>query len=212
MAKSKIRRDPSLRGSGLATAGLIIGYVLCAIWIVWFAMVGHALIKAFREGTTLPGNPPFQQDAGGKVRNSRPAALAPGNDTPLELPSNPVTGKLGARDFTYDTAELRGGSLTLRQGGGVAADAEIRIILFEDQKTLAGKTITVRPGVRGTLPHIHANWKENGLTQNIIRTSGYTMTLHFESIEGDKVQGNIDFKVPGKPAATLKGDFIARLR
>ena len=42
--------------------------------------------------------------------------------------------------------------------------------------------------------------------------SAETMTLHFDPFEGDKVRGNLDLKLPGKPGATVKGNFIARVK
>ena len=131
----------------------------------------------------------------------------------LELPANPAAGKIGTRDFTYDTATLEGGWLTLRQGADFFADAEIKVTLFEsDQKKLGGKTITVAPGARGMFPHVRASSQQNGQTQTTTLTSGYTMTLHFDPFEGDKVRGSIDLKLPGKPGATVKGNFIARVK
>ncbi len=216
MAKSRMRQDPSLRGSGLATAGLIIGYIFGVLWTIWFAIFGLALIAGFQK--TKPSSPassPFEESTGAKPRSSitRPSAGSPNREVRIESPADPVAGKIGPRDFTYDTATLEGGWLTLRQGADFFADAEIKVTLFEaDQKKLGGKTITVTPGARGMFPHVRANWQQNGQAQNVTLTSGYTMTLHFDAFEGDKVRGNIDLKLPGKPGATVKGNFIARVK
>jgi hypothetical protein len=143
----------------------------------------------------------------------RPSGAFPNAEPKLEMPANPASGKIGSRDFTYDTATLEGGWLTLRQGADFFADAEIKIALFEsDQQKLGGKTITVTPVGRGILPHVRANWQENGQPRNVTLTRGYTMALHFDPFEGDQARGSIDLKLPGKPGATVKGDFIARVK
>jgi Domain of unknown function (DUF4190) len=56
MAKAELRRNPNLKGSGMATAGLVIGYILMVInilglicWILFFAV-------AFKKG--LDQRPP----------------------------------------------------------------------------------------------------------------------------------------------------------
>jgi hypothetical protein len=40
LALSNIRKTPGLEGRGLAIAGLAIGYVSCAFWIIWILFCG----------------------------------------------------------------------------------------------------------------------------------------------------------------------------
>jgi Domain of unknown function (DUF4190) len=40
LALSKIRRNPAVEGRGLAVAGLVLGYSLLAVWVVFFAVGG----------------------------------------------------------------------------------------------------------------------------------------------------------------------------
>jgi hypothetical protein len=49
LALSNIRKTPSLGGRGLAIAGLVIGYVSCAFWIIWIALCGGI---GFLQGLT----------------------------------------------------------------------------------------------------------------------------------------------------------------
>jgi hypothetical protein len=50
MAKSRIRRNPSLKGSGLATAGLIIGYLILIIGVGTAAVHVWSFSKAVKHG------------------------------------------------------------------------------------------------------------------------------------------------------------------
>jgi hypothetical protein len=49
LALAKIQKEPQLQGKGLATAGLIIGYVAIAFWLVYVVFFGGA--AAVREIT-----------------------------------------------------------------------------------------------------------------------------------------------------------------
>jgi hypothetical protein len=49
MALSKLQREPQLQGKGLATAGLVIGYVAIAFWLIYVVFFGG--LAAFRELT-----------------------------------------------------------------------------------------------------------------------------------------------------------------
>jgi Domain of unknown function (DUF4190) len=50
MAKSRIRRDPSLKGSGLATAGLVIGYLILIIGVGTSAFYTWSFSNAVKHG------------------------------------------------------------------------------------------------------------------------------------------------------------------
>ena len=50
LARSRIRRDPSLKGSGLATAGLVIGYFLLAFQVAIIAYYLWIISSAVKQG------------------------------------------------------------------------------------------------------------------------------------------------------------------
>ncbi|EEF60830.1 DUF4190 domain-containing protein [Pedosphaera parvula] len=50
LAKAELRRNPKLKGSGLATAGLVIGYISLAFLILFCALLTPAFIKGFKRG------------------------------------------------------------------------------------------------------------------------------------------------------------------
>ena len=52
LAISKIRKAPNLGGTGLAVAGLIIGYVGIALWVIWLFLFGAGFLQAVIEGTS----------------------------------------------------------------------------------------------------------------------------------------------------------------
>jgi hypothetical protein len=53
IALSKIKKDPNLEGHGLAMAGVVIGYLAVAGWLVWiFVFGGLAVLQGITEGMT----------------------------------------------------------------------------------------------------------------------------------------------------------------
>ncbi|HSV62024.1 MAG TPA: DUF4190 domain-containing protein [Chthoniobacterales bacterium] len=53
VALSRIKANPELEGHGLAMAGLIIGYVAVASWLVWILLFGGlAVLQGITEGMT----------------------------------------------------------------------------------------------------------------------------------------------------------------
>ena len=49
LALSKLQKDRQLQGKGLATAGLIIGYVAIACWIIYLALFGTGFLHGLTE-------------------------------------------------------------------------------------------------------------------------------------------------------------------
>jgi hypothetical protein len=51
MARSKIQKNPALQGQGLATAGLVIGYVGVAFWLIYIVFFGGmAVLEGITQG------------------------------------------------------------------------------------------------------------------------------------------------------------------
>ena len=231
LARGGIKRDASLKGSGMALAGLILGYVFIALWVVWLILVllvpGMMLksldkeMQQFPPPSTQPGQPaPTKQDGNPAVRTgprvTTPRQVGGGmayQEPKLELPDKPVTGKVGASDFTYEHAILENGWLTLRQGADFMADAEIKVVLFGSNAQAEGKTYTVPSANRsGTTPHLHMAWQENGGRRSTAMVGGYTMTLKFEKFENGQVRGSIELETQKPPVVKLKGNFIAKVK
>ena len=52
LALSKLQKDPQLEGKGLATAGLVIGYVAIAFWLIYVVFFGGlAAIRDLTQGS-----------------------------------------------------------------------------------------------------------------------------------------------------------------
>lgn len=218
MARARFKKDPSLGGRGLATAGLIVGYSLLAISTI---VIG-AMIAAFLGGIRKGMEQAAQPGGGGRIRVERSTSVKPAaiDATPdgsgwtlklegVEIPSSPVTGRIHGSPFTAEQTRTQGGWITLRQGADFFPDLEFSVVLFENNlNQLAGRTFTV-PGGQGTTPHIWMKWKEAG--QNVPKqtsfTKDYAMRLEFGPMSNGKLPGKIYLCVPDEQKSYMRGTF-----
>lgn len=241
IARGQIRRDGSLKGAGLALAGLISGYVFTALalaWVVVVFVIGDGLQSALQKaqqkqmeleraaqreaarqrGQDVP-SPTSPSTAPPRPRAVAPTARRPGGsqyrEPKLEMPEKPVTGKVAGNDFTYEHAILENGWLTIRQGQNFFADAEVKIVLFlknGDDAEAEGKTYSAPASGGGTTPHLHLAWQENGERKIGSMAGDYTMKLTFGKFENDQVRGSLELETKKAPFITIKGDFIGRVK
>jgi len=217
----------------MALTGLITGYlftVLGVLSIGWLLMGGMTVLEQARQQAEQLRRDVEQKEREARRQITDIERAAPSNRTnrtrsprrssgpayrepKLPLPDNPVKGRIGASDFTYEHALLENGWFTLRQGEGFLADVEVKIVLWDRNAEAEGKTYTVTPAGSGRQPHLHFSWQENGQRMAGMAMNKYTMTLKFEKFEGGQVKGTIDLRVDQKPAgASLKGDFVAKVK
>lgn len=230
LARGQLRREPGLRGSGMATTGLVTGYLftlLGVLFIFWMVTAGATALREARQKVEQA-----QRDSERKLQEAkreieqleRPApanrptpARRPGGgiayrEPKLPLPDDPAKGRVGASEFAYEHALLENGWLTLRQGPDFLADVEVKVVLFESNAKAEGKTYTVGPTSRVSRPHLHMTWQEGGSRKSGAATDKYTMTLTFGKFEDGQVRGSIDVQKSGEPAVSVKGNFVARVK
>lgn len=134
LAKRAIRRNPSLQGSGLATAGVVLGYFFLLAFlatVVFFVYFTKQVIKAVEEA----GGPAafMEQQAGpnapshaagpntpppGQTPIAEPWKIDPENAT---IPAEPAQGILRGRPFVVKSARFEGTDLVL------VGDGELRL-------------------------------------------------------------------------------------
>jgi hypothetical protein len=218
LARRQMRRDPSLGGRGLATAGLVVGYSLLAVSVLVIGLTVSAFVKAVNEGMRQAAQPA----GGGRVRVERPTPrssvtrdTAPdGSGWTLQLdgvaiPAQPARGRMHGRPFAPETVTLENGRLRFRQGRDFFPDLELSVVLFEeDLNRLAGRTFAV-PGSRGTRPHVWLSWKEpgQGSLQQKSFVDGYALRLELGQLTDGKLPGKIYVCVPDEEKSFLRGTF-----
>jgi ribosomal protein S27E len=233
MAKSRIRRNPLLKGSGLATAGLIIGYLILMLEVgtaavrIWSfsAAVKHGFENARHDLAT--NNVIITQTQSTTVSNDnqqaepvvKPETVVTGNQqaepvtsewtsdiSKAFFPNHPVSGKLHGNDFAGKTASFRNGDLKIRSADGMSVD------IFRLGASIEGHSYEIQ-SVDGSSanPHVKMTWNEGGAIQTATFNKGYGMKLQFDQAVNRTVSGKIYLCFPDDLKSCVAGTFEVRL-
>lgn len=117
LARRAMRRDPNLRGRGLATAGLMVGYALLAIGLVLTAFVAALTVHTAQQlASTMPPRGVARPAAGnalGGAGGGIPAEAWKINEREARIPQQPAQGVVAGEIFTVKRARLVGDDLVL---------------------------------------------------------------------------------------------------
>jgi hypothetical protein len=232
LAKSRIRRDPSLKGAGLARAGLTIGYLIlmleagaATVWIWSFsAAVKHGienvqndlatnnLIVTQTQSTTVsnasqPVEPVKPEPVAAHNQQMEPATSGWTSDiSKVSFPGHPASGKLHGIDFTLKTASFRNGDLKISSTNGMQLD------VFRLGASIEGHSYEIQPDDAGSAnPHIRMTWNEGGAIQTATFNKGYGMKLQFDQAKNRTVSGKIYLCIPDDSKSVVAGTFEVRL-
>jgi DNA-directed RNA polymerase subunit RPC12/RpoP len=222
LAKSRLRRDPSLKGQGLATAGLVIGYLILALEVGTAAVklwtFSHAVKQGFENvRQTLATNnfiattTNFQAAA-----NASPPAQTTLNASPpvaaaavvwttildqMAFPAHPASGQLHGHDFTLKTATFRNVNLKLISENGLSLE------VLGLGKSPQGQNYEIAPGDNDINLRIRLTWKEGDTVQTVTFNQGYALKLDFGLAVGRKLSGKIYVCLPDDAKSYLAGTF-----
>lgn len=232
LAQSRIRRNPSLKGSGLASAGLIIGYLFLML------EVGTAGVKLWRFSAAMKqgyenarqelatNNIIVMQTQSATVSNDnkpvepvQPETVVTVNPptgptqfgwksdlSNISFPDRPVSGKLHGIDFIARTALFRNGDLKIRATNGLLLD------VYHLDTSIEGQSYEIQPGDRGSdNPHVKMTWNEGGAVQTATFNTGYGMKLQCDRATNHTMSGKIYLCFPDDIKSYAAGTFKVRL-
>ncbi len=149
------------------------------------------------------------------------AKLAPAEWTmdidSAQLPTGRANGMLSGTNFVVDTSRIdRAGYaqvLTLRQGEGTAANAEMFVYLsISPGEVVTNRTWTITKDMKGKgVPQIIKRWKTNpryALSQKSFNT-GYAMKLEIGAPTDGAIPGKITLSLPDTEKSYVAGEFHA---
>jgi hypothetical protein len=222
MAKSRIRRDPSLKGKGMATAGLIIGYgvIIFAVsaWAVIILFFGAALKDAVKQAQQqiATNHPPIVETQSAVASNDTQLAVAPPDNPPAaqnnfgwtldvksaEFPDSPVSGKLHGADFTGKKVSFRNGTLKI-----AAASGGESLTIHGLRPILENSSYEFQLAAGDEAPKIDIGWSEDGQAKSETITTGYAMKLKFDKAAKRKVHAQIYLCLPDDSKSYAAGTF-----
>jgi DNA-directed RNA polymerase subunit RPC12/RpoP len=218
LARGRIRRNPGLRGGGLALAGLIIGYLVLATSLCELAIGISHLRSQFRQsyqaalqGLSTNGiqfNPGVSVHAGGTfgTDNSSPATGSAGWTSDIldaQFPAGPVTGKLHGTDFTAGKVTFVNDTLTLSVPAGGSGSVTIANL----PAAIEGTGYELQPASGTNDPQIQIAWTDAGQPGSESHASGYYMKLKFDKAVKRKVSGQIYLCLPDDSHSYVAGTF-----
>jgi hypothetical protein len=224
-----MRRDSSLKGKGLATAGLTIGYLFlmleagtAAVYIWSFSSAMKQGIEKAKQELATNAIVVVQTQSTAPTNASQPvetAQLVTANSQPVEstvtgwtadinqmsFPTQPVSGRLHGSDFAVSTASIQGTSLRLYSESGMAVH-----ILGLDT-AVEGQSYDIQPADNGAKLRVRMSWSEAGADQTTTFGKGYAMKLQFGPAINRKIAGKIYLCLPDDSKSYVAGTFEVRV-
>jgi hypothetical protein len=233
LARSRIRRNPSLKGGGLAAAGLLIGYLLLLSelgyggYYLWRASVAMKQGVAQIQHNLATNNFVIVQNQSTTVSsNSTPAepqaspataasTNSPGNGVAadlsadlhdIQIPSHPVSGRLRDTDFVLKSATFRNGDLKLTTPNGLALD------IYRLGDSIEGQNYEVQTTDDSSVnPRVKITWSEDNAEMTATYGTDYAMKLQLGQASNRRVAGKIYLRLPDKAGSSVAGTFEVRL-
>ena len=229
MAKSRIRRNPALKGSGLATTGLAIGYLILVLEVATVGAYVWNFSRAVRQGIVdaqhdLATNhivitqtqPPATDDT--QASPTRPKAVTAGNPTEpgnsgwttdlsqMTFPNHPASGEIRGMNFKARNAVFHPAGLRIISAGKLFLDIHglgdtIEGKSFEVQTTDAGKSN----------PRVQITWSEGDASPTVVFPKGYAMKLQFDQAVNGTVAGKIYLCLPDDSKSWVAGAIKVKL-
>jgi type II secretory pathway pseudopilin PulG len=223
MAKSRLKRDPSLKGLGMAKWGLGLGYfflglnLLAVIGLVaFFALLGSSFNAAVKEAqraaqseraaqasaqnqtrrlpTARQGQPETTGSSEASAEGSAADPLWTLDLSNAKTPDRPAAGRIHGAEFTVESAKFENGILTLRQGGDFFADRQFMVFLFmKEGEKPAGKTFVSKES--GMNPHVHMHWKQDNNSHSVPKVEMFMDKYAIRLDFGQEANGKIPARI-----------------
>jgi hypothetical protein len=228
LAKSRLRRNATLKGGGLATAGLVIGYLIlmleagtAAVNIARFsAAMKQGFDSARQDMATNNVMVSQTQSTSGSNDNQKAESVMPGANTAnspqpewtsdistASFPDHVASGTLHGFDFVVKAALFRSGEIRLNSANGMSLE-----IIHGLGASIEGQNYEVQSTDDNSAnPHVKITWTEDGAVQSTTFSKGYGMKLQFDKAKNRKVSGKIYLCLPDDSKSCVAGTFEVRL-
>jgi Domain of unknown function (DUF4190) len=227
IAKAHMRRDPTLKGRGMATAGLIIGYatlifgvsLVAAMVLCWSSVVRYALQHGDDDMDTNQVVTTQSQTSSESATNTNESASASSNDNNMQasgpgwtmdvkdaqIPDGTVVGQIHGQDFQVRRVVFHAGNLRFLSANG-------EYVLVRGVGTdIANSAVEVDPNSSGDSQKIDFGWNDNGQNQKQSFSSGYALELKFDAAQKRKIRGHIYLSFPDDSKSYIAGSFTVTL-
>jgi hypothetical protein len=229
LAKSRIRRNPALKGNGLATAGLVIGYLIlllevasAGVWVMGFSAAvkqGYENVRqamatnnvVVTQNSTTVSNDNEGMETVQSATNSEPQIESTNSEwvadiSQVSFPDHPAIGKVHGMDFLVRATLFRNGDLRISSANGLSV-AIIRL-----GASIEGKSFEIQASADDNAdPRVKMTWTEDGVVQSTTFSKGYSLKLQFGPVKNRTVAAKIYLCFPDDSKSWVAGSFQVRL-
>jgi DNA-directed RNA polymerase subunit RPC12/RpoP len=220
LARAKIRRDPTLTGKGLATAGLIISYgtvivgglltvFVVACWSAWFKELSQpARFSIITNSITSSAAPQMDtnemdnQQAASPSRPNENSAVWTLDVKDATIPDDPASGQIHGSDFQLKRALFRNGNLKF-----ISADGQESLTIYNLGQSIANTSLEFQTASDSSAPKVEIAWKDGDENKTASFQDGYAMELKFDNLRGRRIPGHIYLCLPDDSKSYLAGKF-----
>jgi hypothetical protein len=204
-----------LTGNGVATAGLILGYMALIFLMAFTAFIfdrGATRFKAELESTqSLPTNPPdavLAQPQTPTAGNETQHAQSNGAGWTLDIkdatiPAGPVSGQVHGADFQLKRALFRNGNLRF-----ISEDGQEFLMIHGLGESVENKSFEFQMASGDDAPKVEIGWKDGEENQTATFPDGYAMELKFDGVKGRRLRGQIYLCLPDDSKSYIAGTFV----
>ena len=127
-------------------------------------------------------------------------------------PEHAARGRIHGKEFVADRAVLKGGVLTLRQGGDFFPDLALDVMAWIKQdESPEGKKVRVEADDERDIPWLRLAWREvkgKGLPETENYQKGYALVLELGKREQGRIPGKIYACFTDKEKSVVAGTFM----
>ena len=218
LARASIRRNPSLAGKGLATAGLIISYATVIVTVGLGALIfamGMANVREVTKELSVINQPANTQNAQIETQTQSSATEqvpSTGSGWTMDvknaqIPADPVTGEIHGSTFDCKRVVYNMRTRNLRF---LSADGTY-LLIHDVGTSIENSSFEFSSASGSGALRIEIGWKEGGQNETESFQGGYAMELKFDVAKKRKVPGQIYLCLPDDSKSYVAGTFAVVL-
>lgn len=176
------------------------------------AQMGHEKAKTYLKKMRSDAKTPTSSDKKSTISSSSAGWRQDLRNA--EIPSRSASGRIHGEEFIVESARIKRGILTFRDGKKFFPDHALMFFLFlKAGERLEGKSYRVTKNNKVGAPHIHMKWKTKGkdVPETEIYMKNYVMRLEFGSKRNKRLPGKVYVCLPDPEKSFVAGSFTARV-
>ncbi len=167
------------------------------------------------KATKLRGLKPKESTTSPKKQENTAVAIWKEELSNVSIPEIAAEGRIHGDKFVVESAKLKNGILTIRDGKDFFPDHVLIVFLFlKKGDNIEGKTFDIKKTGGFSAPHVHMQWREPGksIPETEMFTKDYNMRLHFGAMDNGKIPVKIYLCLSDAKKSFVAGTLTAEVK